>query len=214
MKKIFHRLFRFFVDGYFLYASDVNSVEDEPSIPLPEGYSTRVLDKTSESDINQLYQIWGEAYFTSPDLHSPVIKSEVDALLEGDDVCVLLLYGEEVAGMQWAGFSDAFRRIDFARCLLKDINSAVFHHSYISPKHRGKKLQIPMMWYALQVLKSKGVQNLYTFVGVRNFASVKNMMKSYQRYQIVYHIKTDIPLLELNLFPGFDPGKWHDCVVD
>lgn len=212
MRKTLHRLFRIFVDSYFLYTSDVDSVEDEPSVRLLEGFSTRALDKTSDSDINQLYRVWGEAYFTPPDLHSLKIKSEVDGLLKGDDVCVMLLCGEELAGMQWAGFSDAFRRMDFARCLLKNKNSAVFHHSYISPKYRGKKLQIPMMWFALQVLKSKGVKYLYTFVGVRNFASVKNMMKSYQRYQIVCHIKIDIPLFELNLFPGFDPSKSHDCI--
>lgn len=211
MKTLLKRYFKLLIDGYFLYRLDVGKLPEQPAAALLDGYSTRELDRANSDDVKQLYRIWGEAYFDDPQQHSDRVRREVDELLQSDDVCVLLFCGDDVVGMLWAGFGQAFQRYNFAHCLQSENDAGLFHHSYISPAHRGKRQQIPKMWYAHQLLKARGVKALYSFVGVSNFASVKNMMTNYDEYQIIYHIKIDIPKMQFNLFPGLDINHWRPC---
>lgn len=211
LKDILGCYFRCAIEGYFLYAADPSNISVEPGAPLPSEYQLRSF---GSADLHQLCNIWKEAYFPNENIDLGILSKKVSVLLESDDIGVGLFFGEELVGMQWAGFSDFVERTDFARYLKDEAETAIFHHSYISPAHRGKKLQLPMMWFTECAVRDRGAKTLYTFVGVNNFASVKNMMRAYERYQTVYHVKIDLPGIIMNIFPCSSLADWKGCELD
>lgn len=68
-----------------------------------------------------------------------------------------------------------------------------------------------MMVAGKEAAKSLRRKRMHTFVGVRNLASTRNMMKYSDGYQLIYHLIVDLRFCTLNLFPGSDISYWHEC---
>lgn len=203
MRNIQNRIFYYSLDAYFIYVTYSESLSDIEGA-LPPGYSVRSIDINNTDEKRALIDLWVIAYYTPHEQSADRALGDIAKLKQSNNTCFGLFFGTKLIGMQWVGYEDAINTLDFASILKDRSNSAILHHVFILPDHRGKKLQTLLMLAGKQAAKSLGRAAIFTFVGVRNFASVRNMMKCSDRYQLIYHLKIDLPFCTFNIFPGSD----------
>lgn len=208
------RIFNYTIDGYFVFRSRLDDRAFGKVTDLPEGYSVRVARSEEDTDYPGLCDLWQEAYCQDNDTGRGVVEGIVNDLFHDGDVCCCLIYKDTVVGMDWLGFSQAIKRMQFTAYLKNESATSVGHHIYITPSHRGKGLQRATDALRKKTASEKGAISQYLFVGVKNFASVRNMMKCNQHYKLIYHAKIDIPFLQTNLFPGRHIEQWVPCAAD
>ena len=88
---------------------------------------------------------------------------------------------------------------------------AIGHHTYIIPAHRGSGLQRLTDLVRRKAAQAAGCSAVYVFVGVKNVASLRNMFRSQEQCRLIYHLKVDLPLITLDLFPAVRQEGWQDC---
>lgn len=206
---ILKRIFYFSVDAYFVYVTFSESL-DETKAELPFGYSVRAVDISNNHEMQALVSLWLSAYYSSRIQDIDRATEDIDQLAQNKNTCFGLFFGIDLVGMHWMGCEDAINTLEFARILKDYPNTAILHHVFILSNHRGKTLQNPMMMAGSQAAKNIGRTRFYTFVGVRNFASVRNMMKCSDKYQLIYHLKIEIPFFTFHFFPGSDISKLRE----
>lgn len=204
------RIFSCFLDAYFVFVTFSESL-DEIEAELPSGYTVRAVGIDNSEKKQALVKLWLNAYYNFHVRDTDLAEADISRLAQSKNTCFGLFFGEKLVGMHWVGYEDAINAMEFTRILKAHSNAAVMHHVFILSDHRGNKLQNPMMIAGKQAAKRLGRTAIFTFVGVRNFASVRNMMECSDGYQLIYHLKIDLPFCTFNLFPGSDISNLHAC---
>jgi GNAT superfamily N-acetyltransferase len=203
MKKIY----MYWIDTYFLFRINLNENKIDEKIDLNGEYSIVPIDSINDEHADSLSLLWCRAYEVTPEAGCRAVRD----LFQRGDICLGLIYRNNVVGMTWYGQEMAIDRIDFAHILKKESRVGLAHHAFIVEDHRGKGLQRALYSEMFLNGRKRGCHFYYGFVGVKNFASVRNTMKSFAEYKVVFHVKIDVPFFTFNLFPGYRQEKWVAC---
>jgi hypothetical protein len=205
------KYFQITIDAYFVFRADLLIEERaDNKYTLPDGYEIKLARTPEYEDISSLVDLWKNAYHKKNNVSKEIINRNINKLFNDGDMCFLLYYQDILVGMSWLGFSQAMSRMHFSQCINPDLAS-IGHHVYIKPDHRGRSLQLVLNAKSKLTALNQNCNYHFVFVGVKNFASINNLMRSSDKYKLIYHTKIDIPFFILNLFPGFDAEIWTEC---
>lgn len=205
------QLFKYSLDAYFVFRSRLVESRQQIGIECPEDYSVRVLHSLEDEAGEALCELWQMAYEEDTNTGSGRARQKVARLFADGDICCGLFHDNSLVGMDWVGFSDAITRMHFSRFIEREQGAAVGHHTYISPAHRGVGLQRLTDLARKDSARAAGCSTVSVFVGVKNIASVKNMFRSHEHCSLIYHLKIDLPMKTLDLFPAVRHEAWRDC---
>ena len=207
--QLLKRLYFFNIDAYFLFRKDI-SIPSGAEI-TDDSYSTREITSIEDPDFERLCVLWNEAYHENDQVASNTGRKELTELLMNGDVCCCLMYGQEPVGMGWLSMLNSQKLPDFSTCLKGMTDAGLNHHDYITKRHRGKGLLSRIHYQQEKTLRQREKKQYYTFVGVNNFASVRQHFKTQDEYKLIYHVKIDIPFFSFNLYPSYRSSGWKSC---
>ena len=207
----FRQLFQYSLDAYYVFRSRLDGPQRQDDNECPVGYTVRLISSLEDEAGEALCELWHMAYEddTAP-MSDRTCKYLNQLFIEGD-LCCGLFHEDTLIGMDWVGFSGALRRMHFARYIEREKGAAIGHHTYIRPAHRGAGLQRLTDLARRAAARAAGCSTVYVFVGVKNFASLKNMFRSHEQCRLIYHLKIDLPMKTLDLFPVAQCEAWQDC---
>lgn len=206
-----HQLFQYSLDAYFVFRSGLGGPRQEADIEYPAGYSIRLLYSLEDEAGEALCELWQMAYEKDAIPVPGQARRSVARLFADGDICCGLFHGDSLVGMDWVGFSSAITRMHFSRFIKHEQGASIGHHTYISFAHRGIGLQRMTDLARRDAALAAGCSAVYVFVGVKNFASLRNMFRSHEQYRLIYHLKIDLPMKTFDLFPAVRRESWQDC---
>ncbi|MEO1117688.1 MAG: hypothetical protein AAFX75_07390 [Pseudomonadota bacterium] len=206
------RWFQILADSFFVYRKRIDSFKATQASPASD-VTLEEVDPSKDVDREAMAVLWARAYYDDAESALDVSRKQVQALWDRGDFCMGLRLDDKLVGMQWMAFGDGIASMQFARCLSPYQAMVLAHDSYIAEEGRGRRLQIDLLDKAVEVSASRGAVWVYSFVGARNFASVRNLMRSFDEYQLMTHVKIDIPLTAVHRYPGFTEDGWLRCTT-
>jgi len=206
LKKCYQRFFKLSFNGFILFKRNLKATDFTENIIIPDEYQILLVDKNSDkSNLKKLSVLWHHTY------GSMEADVKINQLLADGNVCSCLLNDGEFVGMVWFGFFASVQRMDFAHLLKTEQSFTILHHIFIKNSCRGWGAQrLLQNWGCKQVIASFGVDKAYAFVGVKNFASIRNFLRTFEAYKVVYHLKIDIPFITFNVYPNKSENEWND----
>lgn len=207
IKKIINRAFYFDIDCYFLFSFSgltgvVNYYNDRYEIAVVNSDSSlfpRLMDF-------YLLERWNK------DKES--LENHLKDKMTKGQYCVVSLTNGMVVGASWCCRLPNKYISDFASCVNKDAGSYLCFDSYVSSSHRGNKLQQRMDEVRKKLAFEDGANRVYTFVGCRNFSSVRNMLSVNDKYKIVYHIMFKLGRnFCINFYPKWCREPWREINI-
>ena len=87
-------------------------------------------------------------------------------------------------------------------------DEAIIHRVYVDKENRGLGIQKFLSTYIKLYLKESNFNLVRTYTGINNIASIINNMHTYDRYKVIYHLRTTAFAVEFNLFPKY-PAYWQ-----
>lgn len=210
IKNIRRRIFYYSIDAYFAFLTYSKSLDDA-DIQLPFGFSIQAVDMGKPDERQALMNLWITAYYDSQKQDIDKADNEISQLVQNDNICLGLFFRTKLIGMQWIGFDRAIDTMEFTKILKNHSSAAVQHHGFISIEYRGQQLYVPLTKACQITAKRLGREQIYGFVGVLNFAATKILMRSSDAFNLLYHLKIEIPFFTFNFFPGSDISKWRTC---
>lgn len=210
-KQFINRYFKYYLEAYMLFKQSADMIDVFNKDSLKLDYNLILIDKdSSQLQKNELISLWNNAYYSSEQLE----KSEKEVLIQlsDGDVCCALTHENRVVGMSWFGFKSALIRLYFAKIISHESTFLITHHLFILPSARGWGAQRYLLSYGVNQLRNiYKIKKLFVFVGINNFSSIKNCLKDYAEYRIVYHLRVETPFIKLNLYPKKNINTWRDC---
>lgn len=208
------RLVQLDLDAYFLFRTQLtaNATKANGVGGTDADISFALLDKNSGDSeaLEGLKDAMQSASFLSADQEKA--KAALTQRLRNGDACVVALADHQIIGFAWiAGQrSDVYNR--FAACAKKMCGAAVLYQAYVSPSFRGQGLHIQMDRTRKNYLRAADISQSLTFVGIRNFASIRNSMRENDQYKLIYNLVVKGPRgLTLNFYPKWAKEPWAPC---
>ncbi|MEX0729848.1 MAG: hypothetical protein WED00_11535 [Aquisalimonadaceae bacterium] len=199
------------LDAYVLFRSDLTGAAAPWSQhdDITDGLVIRELDGTNETDVHNL------AKLTYPHQTNEERRGQLSRLstqLGNGERCFVAVAETDIVAMQWiAGPKSAVFK-GFGAMLRNAAKRSLFHRTFVREDFRGRKLQRRIDSYMKKTLKNEGIETTYTFVGVRNFASIINCLRLNNEFRLIYHLSIDLPgLPKLNLYPKRSREPWRPC---
>ena len=211
MKSLFSRYFKYYLEGYILFRQSIDFIENLPLADLKLGYTLVLISKYSdETSQDSLIELWNKAYYS--DDNTAKARTEVLRQLDDGDICSVLIYERKMVGMSWFGFKEAAQRMDFSNIISNEKQFLLTHHVFILPIYRGWAAQRFIFSFGVnQIRQNYDINNLFVFVGMRNFASMRNSERDYAESRAIYHLKIEIPFFSFNVYPKKSQNTWRPC---
>jgi hypothetical protein len=108
------------------------------------------------------------------------IKKYIRSRLDDGEICLVALYKDDIAYMEWLGFEKTYHynKIVSARNLSIDFSTtALFYNIYAKEPYRGQALQNGAKHFQLLYLGRRNYIKTIGFIGARNTASLCNTAK-------------------------------------
>jgi hypothetical protein len=205
---LLNRYFKYYLDGYILFRQSIMSYTEFSKADVKTGYQLSIIDNNSEDDLKaRLVQLWNIAYYSNDNDK----KSKVDVIsnLNDGDICSVIIHNNKVVGMSWFGFEKASQRMDFSHIIKDEKQFVLTHHHFNLPSCRGWGAQRVFLSYGVDYIRENyNKTTLFVFVGVRNFASIRNSLKAFTEYRLVYHLCIDIPFFKFNFYLKKHTNRW------
>lgn len=206
----FARLLNFDIESYLVFQEDVNNACDGAVLNYgaswAEIYLLTRVDFNNNDDVIKLAGLWHQAYPNCLSINDA--KRTVERMYARGSLCFAALHEDAYVGMVWLGNNSNFMFNRIGAFLKQEVNKAVYHHIYVAPDARGSNLQGGLRLLALNSARKRGANNIYAFVGCKNFSSIKNFIGFSSKYKLIYHIAIDIGPLKLNFHPKLSIEKW------
>lgn len=206
------KIISFDFDAYFVFQDNLNSEKDcpEPFINKPSVFflSKRNFNEEKFKDLSWLLL---------EGLSNESLIQNAEALIAkrlGNNDCCVMVYSEgELAGYGWVAGNLSHVFNEFASLVRGQNDVSVLYNDFVSESFRGCGVQIYMDAVRKNYLYKRGFSRSLIFVGVKNFASLKNCMQTNIRYKLIYHFKVVFPKSRhLNFYPKFSIEKWIQCM--
>lgn len=206
----FKRLFYIDIDSYFLF-SDSFTPEwiSENSRHRPSGLDVvfEVVDRPC--DDTGLISLCEEGGYFGRD--APSISKYLRQRDQLGDSCVVARHGTQCIGMAWVLLGKRSDWPSFAKVPYEESDTGLLHQIYVRPDYRGFHLQRFLDIHQKKHLFDNKINSSLTFVGVKNFSSIRNAMTCNERFRLIYHLSIDIPLIgRKNLFPKWSEEGWNN----
>jgi hypothetical protein len=207
---LIHRFFNFDIESYIVFKEIINDVDE--NILLNEGdlwtkeFRLIHVNVNNREESHKLIALWRKAYITCPS----IIDAEraVNRMYENGSLCFVAVREDTYVGMLWLGDNSNFMFSRIGSFLTQEINKSVYHHIYVIPEARGNNLQGGLRLLALSLACKLGIDNMYAFVGCKNFSSIKNFLEFSSCYRLIYHVAIDIGPLKFDFHPKLSIEKW------
>lgn len=208
--KILSRLFKFDIDSYIVFKESINDIEEKHFFSgngLWEGkYRLIPVDINNKDELCKLTVLWCKAYVSCPSTTDA--ERTIKKMYSNGSLCFVSIQDEAYVGMLWLGDNSNFMFNRIGSFLLQETRKSVYHHIYVMPEARGFNLQGGLRLLALQWARKCDIDEVYAFVGCKNFSSIKNFLEFSNCYRLIYHISLDIGSLRLNFHPKLAIEKW------
>jgi len=191
--KTLRKLLNVYLDAYFLFVSDLNKFDDS-SIPQDQTLNLDGIllrEYKSEFFCDLVNFCSSHNYFgATSDRVSDSVKND----LEKGYSCVIATDKDKIIGMAWFCYgSDKFWP-NFAKFPEIPEGSALLLTDFVDKRYRGLGIHKKMIFLRKSLLKKKGFDDALTFVGVKNFYSINNYLKSSKKYRLIYNLIIEIPM--------------------
>ncbi len=207
---LLNRLFNFNIESFIVFKEDIGRIDEsilvkEGNLWAKEFHLTRVNIHNKKECFN-LSSLWCEAYTNCPS----IIEAEqaVKKMHEHGSLCFVAVKDNTYVGMLWLGDNNNFMFNRIGCFLQHEIKKSVYHHIYVSPGARGHNLQKALRLLALDNARKSDTNNIYAFVGCKNFSSIKNFLEFSCCYRLIYHIAIDIGPIKMDFHPKLSIENW------
>lgn len=206
------RLVQVDVDAYFIFRNRLDadvgpgSGENDSGI----GYTVIEQDKPDREALDKLIHLMQSAGLLSLDENQA--RQAVEQRFRNGDACAVAWDASRLVGFAWiAGTrSDVYDR--FARCASRIHGAVVLYQAFVETNYRGRGIHRRLDGARKAYLRSSGVEESITFVGVKNFASVRNSMRTNDQYKLIYHLAVKGPKgITGNFYPKWAGEPWTPC---
>lgn len=203
IRNLVNRIFYFDLDCYLVFQSSSCIGQEYQQF---DGYDIKIVDH--KTDLPEL-----EAFYLSErwsgDKNS--LQDHLNGRFVNGSYCIVSMARGEIVGAAWLCRIPNNGAPNFSGCISNDVGSYLCFDSYVNRAHRGHQLQRRMDNFRKRMAFDKGATNVYTFVGCRNFASIRSMLSVNEKYKITYHVMIKLgKLLVFNFYPKWKREVWHN----
>lgn len=215
--KVFKRLSRIVqldLEAYLLFQTHLTGVRDdlETRGPVFEGATFSVLNRLSDEPrhLEALTALMQDGGLLTAD--NVKAKSALEERLYRGDACAIAWDGNTAIGCAWIAGSNSHVRKQFAQCANRFPGAAVLYQAFVDRRYRGRQLHILLDRVRKDYVRSSGGAETLTFVGVTNFASVRNSMRVNHEFKLIYHLAVKGPKgIVGNFYLKWSHEPWNCC---
>lgn len=207
---LIHRLFNFGIESYIVFKENINDVDEKILLNEDDLWAQEFrlicVNINNKEECLNLTALWRKANVNCPSM----IEAEraVNRMHTNRSLCFVAVREDTYVGMLWLGDNSNFMFSRIGSFLTQEINKSVYHHIYVTPEARGNNLQGGLRLLALNSAYKLGIDNMYAFVGCKNFSSIKNFLEFSCCYRLIYHIAIDIGPFKFDFHPKLSIEKW------
>lgn len=206
IKYLHINIFSYSIESYYVFKKELRIYNKR----YEKNTLIKIINPDDISDIKKLIKFWPEYFRFS--MNDSDLQAYINKCFSNGDECFLVINNEEIIAMAWIGYSNNYMLNGMAKKINLKKDEAISHRHYVNEEHRGKKLQLHLKEYMFNYLRSeKGINTVYTYVGVHNIAGVLNNMRTNEQYMILNHISLKVLWNRINIFPGFYKEIWRIC---
>lgn len=204
LKRIINRVFYFDIDCYFLF---VNSMLTGMVNQYDDDYEIAIVN----SDISLISKLTDFYILEREGNDKTSLEDHLKERISNDQYCVVSIINGLVVGASWCCRLPNKQVSQFSRCVNSEVGSYLCFDSYVNVAHRGNRLQQRMDEVRKRLAFNDNARQVFTFVGCRNFASIRNMMRVNDRYKIVYHVTLKLGRkFAFNFYPKWQGEPWRE----
>lgn len=217
---IFFRLSRLVqvdLDAYFVFRDTLCGASgigprDKQYREKCSGLTFTIIDQShlNTAALDALIVLMQSGGLLSPD--SKKAQCVIEQRLKNGDACATAWDAYKVVGFFWMADKKSHVYKHFANCVANIRGSAVLYQTYVDSDYRGQRLQINLDRVSKEFFRSNGMAKTHTFVGVKNFASIRNSMRVNEEFKLIYHLSLKGPKgRSVNFYPKWSAEAWIPC---
>ena len=143
------------------------------------------------------------------DSSDETIRRTIERELRSGDECYAYWDGQRIAAASWVGFRNSPYLKKFAKAFGLAEDEALRRTTFVVPEYRGRRLQVLLAAEVENhVSHSRGINRFIVYVGIRNTASLRNLLKVYEESRPVYHVRLTLLGKDIDWFPNKDQLPW------
>lgn len=200
---------RFDIDAYFLFECDV--IESKRRLEDLGSSGLKIAKLKIEDSQKFAKFIIDQDESTLPEMEC---KLRVERNLASGCQCFIAYDQADIVGYAWLNINENFAGWpDFAKFPGLNRDTGLMLTGFVSPIYRGRGIHLDLARVRLLEAENSGRTRLVSFVGVKNFSSIRNYLKFCRRYRLVYNILMDVPFgKKLSFYLNLNKEKWvHLC---
>ena len=198
-------LFRYELDGYIAFRRTPPA--SDPSVAQAYGLRFAAVELDSPETVDALVSAWPIEWRAGSSDES--IRKTIERELRSGDECYAYWDGERIAAASWVGFQNSPYLEKFAKAFGLAPDEALRRTTFVVPEYRGRRLQVLLAAEVENhVSQSRGIRRFIVYVGIRNTASLRNLLKVYEESRPVYHVRLTIMGKNIDWFPNRKKLPW------
>ena len=211
IREAIRRAFYFDLDAYFMFSDRLNGKWLHEYAELrPEGLEVDFhFVQSPEDDTNLILLCQEGGYFGSS---NEQIRNNLASSTARGDRCIVAKHRDQYVAMSWMATGSPLCWPSFARVPLKGHGTGLLHLSFVKSDYRGHYLQRFLDLQRKKYMFDQGLEQSFTFVGVKNLSSLKNCMACNEDFRLIFHLGLDIPIFgRRNFYPKWQREGWKSC---
>ncbi len=203
---LLNRILYYNLDAYFIFVLSLSNFVDEPGSDEIV-FDDVVVREYTDDDFDVLINfICANQNFGKTEREA---KIELGWRFAHDYHCVIALVGGQVIGMGWFCISSQVNWPDFARFPDLPEKSGLLLTDFVQINYRGRGIHKAILTLRKKFIKDKGLLNAISFVGVKNFSSVRNYLYICDYYRLTYYLSINFPKgIKFSTFLNKKREKW------
>jgi GNAT superfamily N-acetyltransferase len=198
-------LFRYELDGYIAFRR--RPPVSDPSVARGYGLQFAAVELGSPQTVDALVRAWPTEWRAGSS--DETIRRTIERELSSGDECYAYWDGERIAAASWVGFRNSPYLKKFAKAFGLAQDEALRRTTFVVPEYRGRRLQVLLAAEVENhVSQTRGISRFIVYVGIRNTASLRNLLKVYEESRPVYHVRLTIMGKTIDWFPNRDQLPW------
>lgn len=198
-------LFRCELDAYIAFRRRPPAFDE--SIARALGLRFRAVELSDPETIKALITAWPMEWRVNSS--DDAICKTIEKELRAGDECYVYCDGERIAAASWVGFRNSPYLKKFAKAFGLAEDEALRRTTFVAPEYRGRRLQVLLAAEVENyVARRRGIKRFIVYVGIRNTASLRNLLKVYEESRPVYHVRLTVMGRGIDWFPNKDQLPW------
>ena len=205
LSRLFRKLFYWELEAMFFFRKRISARGEAKGEDNSDFRIVPMGNDLNDKQFRQLvefYRISNQAEFT---------ESKLRVLLR-DEVCFTAYHDEEIVGVVWLQAEPGEHAGLYWSLIEKMEKGALITKAYVLEQFRGKRLQVRIQNRIKDSLANTDQVYVYSYVGVKNFASIINSLRANDEVRLIYCLHVESFGFGWNFFPKFRDEDWADQI--